>query len=127
MRLLLDTNAFLFSILEPAKLSTRARKALIDPVHAILLSPVSIWEIATKVQIGKLAAPPDGGYFERHRMLLGAEILAVNASHGYRLFCLPMHHKDPFDRLLIAQAIDENLTVITSDRSFQAYPVSTLW
>jgi PIN domain nuclease of toxin-antitoxin system len=127
MRLLLDTSAFLFSILEPAKLSESARQAILDEKNSCLLSPVSICEIAIKVQIGKLPVPPEGDYFEQHRQSLGAAIHPLNINHSYRLFRLPPHHKDPFDRMLIAQAIEDGLTVVTPDRAFRAYAVQTIW
>ena len=127
MRLLLDTHTFLYAILEPRKLTPRMRKLLTDPGIPRWVSVVSLWEIAVKVHIGKLSMPTEKEFYERHLRQLRAQALPVEMRHSLAMFELPLHHKDPFDRLLIAQARAEDLTLATRDAAFAAYAVPTIW
>jgi len=128
MRLLLDTHAFLWAIAEPDKLSRRARTAISDSRNDIVLSTVSLWEITLKVEAGKLRLPASQGYFEGHMEQLGVkELLDVTPRHVYALLVLPPLHKDPFDRLLVAQAMSEDLTLLTADAVIRGYPLKTAW
>ena len=127
MRLLLDTHAFLFAIAEPEQLTTKTRRLLTNPSVERWVSAVSLWEIAVKVHIGKLAMPLDRAFYLRHMEALQAKTLAVSLQHSFALLELPLHHRDPFDRLLIAQAREEGLTLVTRDTAFQAYDVARVW
>ena len=127
MRLLLDTHAFLFAIGAPGELTQRVRDLLIAPEAERWVSAVSIWEIAVRVQIGKLALPLDREFYVRHLQALKARPLAVELRHSLALLSLPMHHRDPFDRLLIAQALEEGLTLVSRDEVFGPYGVETIW
>ena len=95
--------------------------------HVILISAVSFWEIALKLQAGKLEVDDPGHLLPQQARLLKAEILPVRAEHALRMLDLPLHHKDPFDRLLVAQAMVENATVVTRDAVFGQYPILTFW
>jgi PIN domain nuclease of toxin-antitoxin system len=127
MRLLLDTHAFLFAISGPELLTAKGRRLLTNPEVERWVSMVSLWEIAAKVNIGKLAMPSDRSFYAQHLRELNARALAVDLRHSLALFGLPLHHRDPFDRLLIAQAQEEGLTLMTRDEAFRAYEVATIW
>ncbi len=118
---------FLFAIQQPEQLSKKVRKLLEDPDVPRLISVVSLWEIAVKVQIGKLEAPDDAAFYQEHIRALNAETLAMGVRHSAGLFKLPMLHTDPFDRLLIAQAREEDLTLVTRDKDIKRYEVKTIW
>jgi PIN domain nuclease of toxin-antitoxin system len=127
MKLLLDTHAFLYAIADPERLSPAARKAVADPGLPRWVSAVSLWEIAIKVQLGKLDLPVTQAFYQEHIRRLRANVLAVEARHSFELFRLPLHHKDPFDRLLVAQARTDGMTLVTQDASIARYAVATLW
>jgi PIN domain nuclease of toxin-antitoxin system len=127
MRLLLDTHAFLFAINPFERLPPKVLGFLEDPTVERWVSAISLWEIAIKVRIGKLPLPSEPAFYTRHLASLGAHLLPVDAAHSFTLFALPLHHRDPFDRLLIAQAITEGLTIATIDPAFAAYDVPTVW
>ena len=127
MRVLLDTHALVFAVSEPELLSPRARRLLQDSEIERWVSVVSLWEIAIKVQIGKLSLPLDSAYYHRNLAALGARTLEVTVEHSLALLRLPLHHRDPFDRLLIAQAQVEGLTLVTRDRVFRRYEVECVW
>lgn len=127
MKLLLDTHAFLFAIGQPDRLSAAVREALTDPALPRAVSAVSLWEIAVKIQIGKLNLPADSAFYRHHIRSLGATVLPVDARHSFELLELPLLHKDPFDRLLIAQARVDKLTLVTRDVAICRYPVTTMW
>jgi PIN domain nuclease of toxin-antitoxin system len=128
MRLLLDTHAFLWWDNDLARLSPRAVALCQDQTNTILLSVASAWEMQIKLQLGKLRLPlilPDmiAGQQKRNRL----EVLPISLTHVLALENLPGHHKDPFDRLLIAQAIVENAVLISRDEVFKHYPVNVQW
>ncbi len=122
MRLLLDTNVVLWRFSGARNLGVAAREALRD-ASEVSVSVVAFVEIGIKVGVGKLEAPAD---LEARVVDDGARILPIKPGHGLALGRLPLHHRDPFDRLLIAQALDEGLTILTSDAAFAAYDVRTL-
>ena len=127
MRLLLDTHAFLFAIAEPELLTAKSRRLLASREVERWVSVVCLWEIAIKVQIGKLAMPLDETFYIRQLQALKAQTLGVNVQHSLGVMKLPLHHRDPFDRMLIAQAREEGLTLVTRDTAFKAYGVATVW
>ncbi len=112
MKLLLDTHVYLWSRTEPARLSAKERAAIRDPANELLLSVASAWEIEIKRAIGKLDAPDD--WMERTAEF-GVRWLPVRAEHVRALRLLPPHHRDPFDRILVAQSRVENLRLVTHD------------
>ncbi|MEQ1888448.1 MAG: type II toxin-antitoxin system VapC family toxin [Alphaproteobacteria bacterium] len=128
MRLLLDTCTFLWWMAEPQKLSPEARLHLIDHRNDIVLSAVSGWEIALKNRLGKLTLDRrPAALVDEAVARLDLTILPVSMAHGIVAGELPLHHKDPFDRLLIAQAEIDGLTLISPDSAFMAYKVKMLW
>ncbi len=128
MSLLLDTQAFLWIILRSKKVKARAFEAISDPGTAIFLSAASAWEIAIKAALGKLQLPGEPSLYVPKRMQeSGVSPLAVTHHHALAVHRLPMHHNDPFDRLIIAQAQLEGLSIVTGDRSFDAYDVRVVW
>jgi PIN domain nuclease of toxin-antitoxin system len=127
MTLLFDTHAFLWAIGQPEKLSSVARLALENPENQRVVSVTSLWEIALKVQIGKLDLPVSPSFYRQHLQRLHASLLPVEARHTFELMRLPLLHRDPFDRLLVAQARTDQLTLLTCDTLIARYPVATLW
>ncbi len=123
MRFLIDSNAFIWMVTRPAELSTAARQALQDPNNDRFVSIASIWEIAIMQSIGKLTLP---GKLETALQGMAAVSLPITVAHIERAQHLPFHHRDPFDRMLIAQAMVEGLTIVTRDRRFEAYGVPLL-
>ncbi len=128
MRLLLDTHAFLWFVLSDAQLSAAARTAISDPNNEVCVSPATSWEIAIKVSLGKYTLTVPFEDFIRHGIEDNDfEILPIEIRHAARVAALPFHHKDPFDRLLIAQALVDNLTLVSNEALFDAYGVKRLW
>ncbi len=129
MRYLLDTHAFLWFLNEDIALSAKATAAIEDLSHTIYLSIASLWEIAIKVKIGKLELPQPFGVFMRRQLEINRRLrlLAISIDHLDITASIPLHHRDPFDRLLIGQALRENLTLITNDSKLSLYPVHRLW
>ena len=128
MRLLLDTGVWLWSLTEPERLNDEARAALEDASNELLLSAASAWEISIKAALGRLPLPePPSRYIPGRMARTGVTGLAVEHAHAWRVYDLPVHHKDPFDRLLVAQAQAEGLTVVTADARFRSYEVTLLW
>lgn len=123
MKLLLDSNAFIRAYARPAELSTAARRALGDPANDRSLSLASIWEMAIKMSNGQLVLTDDLAAALED---LAVAPLPITLAHVNRLRTLPLHHRDPFDRMIIAQAMEEGLTIVTRDRHFQAYGVPLL-
>jgi PIN domain nuclease of toxin-antitoxin system len=129
VRLLLDTHAFLWWVFADPKLSRAARTAISDEVqNSVFVSAASAWEIATKYRIGKLSdaravAEDVSGSIAAE----GFNPLAVSVLHAERAGSLVGHHRDPFDRMLIAQAISEDLVLLSNERAFEAYGVKRFW
>ena len=125
---LLDSHALLWFALADPKLSATAKALILDPANQILLSPASYWEIAIKVSLGKLTLHrPYEEFIDICLNKYGFTILPIEPKHAAQLLSLPFHHRDPFDRLLIAQAISESAPIISSDSALDAYPVKRLW
>ena len=128
MRLLLDTHAFLWWVADDASLTATARAAISDPANECLVSAASAWEIAIKASIGKVALPSDPRRFLPEQMAAnGFDPLPVSVTHAARVAGLPFHHRDPFDRLLAAQALEERIPIVSADRVFGKYGVKRLW
>lgn len=128
MRLLLDTHAFLWWIEDAPALSRKARAAIADPQNQCLLSLVSSWEMAIKLSLGKLKLPEAIERFIPEQLAAnGFSQLQIDFRHVAKVAALPFHHRDPFDRLLVAQAIEETLPVVTSDSVFTKYGVKRIW
>ncbi len=127
MSYLLDTHTFLYAFDRPEALGARARDAILDSSSRRFVSVISFWEIAIKVRLGKLILPTGEDYYWAQLQALNAALLPVEARHCFPLFDMALHHKDPFDRMLIAQAKADGLTILTQDRAFGAYGVPTLW
>lgn len=128
MRLLLDTQAFLWFILNSPALSEKARNLICDPNNQIEISPASLWEIAIKISIGKYALKEPVAEFLEHEIKNNQfRLLPIEPRHIAPLTLMQFHHRDPFDRLIIAQAIVENISIISSDVVFDKYSVLRLW
>jgi PIN domain nuclease of toxin-antitoxin system len=128
LRILLDTQCWLWMQAESRRLSPHARALLEEPENQLLLSAASSWEIAIKYALGKLPLPvPPLNYVLSRMETSGTSPLAIQHSHALQAGSLPRHHADPFDRLLIAQAQLEGVPILTSDRQFEAYEVEILW
>ncbi|HSM91504.1 MAG TPA: type II toxin-antitoxin system VapC family toxin [Anaeromyxobacteraceae bacterium] len=128
MRLLLDTHAFLWWVADDAALSRAARKAISDPSNECLVSAASAWEMAIKVSIGKLSLGSDVRRFLPEQLAAnGFEALPVSVAHATRVAALPFHHRDPFDRLLAAQALEERVPIVSADAIFRRYGVRRIW
>jgi PIN domain nuclease of toxin-antitoxin system len=127
VRLLLDTHTFLFAIDSPERLTGATRELLASPSIERWVSVIALSEIAVKVQKGGLSMPLERKYYTDQLLALNAKILSIELEHCFSLFSLPRHHGDPFDRLLIAQAKSERMTIVTRDSAFSLYDVPTLW
>jgi PIN domain nuclease of toxin-antitoxin system len=127
MRALLDTHTFLWAIADDQRLSRRAQKIFTGP-NDLWLSTASVWEILVKVQAGKLPLPqPSGPYLIKQAAENRIEVLPITLDHILRIESLAMHHRDPFDRVLIAQSIEEKLPLVTADPHFEGYPIEVIW
>ncbi|MDP9412280.1 MAG: type II toxin-antitoxin system VapC family toxin [Actinomycetota bacterium] len=128
MRVLLDTHAFLWWISDSPELSDAAREAIADQRNAPIFSAVSGWEIAIKTGLGKLELPGSPARFVNEQLSQnGLEVLPIHSRHALGVYGLPDHHRDPFDRLLVSQAVVEKLPILTADPEIPRYPVETLW
>ena len=126
MNVLLDTHALLWALTDESKLSERVRNLL--PNASTWFSIASLWELLLKAQIGKIPLPKPTGPFVMSKLAFnGVQILPVNADHVLRIETLPMHHHDPFDRMLIAQSLHEKLPIVSSDIVFRRYDVELIW
>lgn len=128
MRLLLDTHALLWWLAGDARLSPRAQAAVADPAHEVYVSAASAWEIATKHRNGKL---PEAGPlvvdFEREVRQQGFLALPISLAHGQMAGALAGAHKDPFDRMLVAQAREEKMALVSNEALFDTFGVTRLW
>ena len=126
--MLLDTQCWLWLQVAPERLSSATLDLLNDPDSEFYLSAASAWEVAIKHSLGKLPLPLPPDEYVRTRMEVSGTLpLAIEHRHALRVACLPLHHRDPFDRLLVAQAQEEELRLVTSDRQLAAYEVELLW
>jgi len=128
VKLLLDTHTLLWLVSDDPQLSKKGMQLLVDPENDLLLSPATYWELAIKVSIGKYRlTDPLAEYISEAIRLYGLNILPITPTHAEATVQLAYHHKDPFDRMLIAQAIVEDVAVVSADDAFDAYPVTRLW
>lgn len=128
MRALLDTHVLLWWINEDARLSETAREVLSDVENDLLFSAASGWEMAIKIGLGKLEVTGNlGAYLSMHLGENSIEVLHVSLRHAVGVAELPNHHRDPFDRLLVAQALAEDLAIVTIDPLVARYSVQTIW
>ena len=128
MTLLLDTHTLLWFLTNDPKLSARARGAIEDVANETHVSAASLWEVAIKSALGKLTLPATyAEIFPRQLETNGFGLLPITPAHCATLLTLPFHHRDPFDRLLLAQAKTEGLTLVTDDGQFGPYGVAHLW
>lgn len=125
MNLLLDTHALLWALADPEKLPAAVAEAIVSPRNSVYVSAATTWELAVKAGLGRIEAPLAD--LERTLDEAGFAELPITIAHSLRVRDLPHHHRDPFDRLLVAQALDEGLTLITSDAVIRSYPVQTFW
>ena len=126
MKVLLDTHAFIWAITDERRLSPRARSLIAS--SELWWSVVSLWEAIQKAQVGKLSLPlPAGPFLTGELRSNHVRLLPVSLSHVLRVEELPLHHRDPFDRLLIAQSIEEGWPIVTADPWFARYAVDVIW
>jgi PIN domain nuclease of toxin-antitoxin system len=128
MKLLIDTQCWLWWFAEPDRLQEATIARISDENNEIWFSVASVWELGIKVGLGKLPLPePLDRYLASRMQQLGARSLEIRADHALQAGGLPLHHRDPFDRMLIAQAQVEGMTIVTSDRMFELYKVEVIW
>jgi PIN domain nuclease of toxin-antitoxin system len=124
LRLLLDTHAALWFLARDSRLSATARDQLIDADNRVFLSAAVVWEVAVKRSVGKVTVPSE---YVSILLDLGAQPLAIGIDHAAAVERLPWHHRDPFDRMLVAQAQVEQATIVSADDALAAYGVSVIW
>jgi PIN domain nuclease of toxin-antitoxin system len=128
VKLLLDTDAFLWWVEGTPALGRRARTAVANPDNEVFFSIASCWELAIKLSLGKLRLTQRLDRFILEQMTLnGFSLFAVELRHVVRVAALPFHHRDPFDRLLAAQAVEDDLAIVSADRVFRKYGVTRVW
>lgn len=128
MKLLLDTHTFLWMSLDDPQLSETAREKLSDNANDLYLSPTSYWEIAIKISIGKYnLAEPLAEFIKREIAANDLNLLPIYVDHAAEVSELPFHHKDPFDRMLVAQSLVESLPIVSGDAIFDQYGVTRIW
>jgi len=128
VKVLVDTHAFVWALLNDHRLSTKAKQVFRSDEHELVFSLISLWEIAIKMNIGKLNTLGSSVSYIRDEMnAYGMELLPIRYEHILQLESLPAHHGDPFDRLLIAQAITESLPILTGDEVFRRYGAKVIW
>jgi PIN domain nuclease of toxin-antitoxin system len=128
LRLLLDTRVLLFWSSNSPRLTARARRAIEEPANACFVSLASAWELAIKASLGKLRlAAPAGRFFASQLSAHGFDALGIELTHIAAVEALPKHHGDPFDRLLVAQALAESLVVVSPDAVLSKYGVKRIW
>lgn len=128
MKLLLDAHTFLWFVWDDAQLSNHAKALIVNATNQKFISPATYWEIAIKVSIGKLdLGEPYRAFMRREIAQNNFDILPVSVDRTAAVSSLPLHHRDPFDRMLIAQSMVEEVPIISGDTAFDAYPVTRLW
>ena len=128
MKVLVDTHTFIWALLNDHRLSTKAKQILRSDENELVFSLVSLWEIAINMKLGRLNTLGSSVAYIRDEMeAYSMELLPIRYEHILQLEALPAHHGDPFDRLLIAQAITESLPILTHDEKFSLYPVKVTW
>ncbi len=125
---LLDTHTFLWLATEDERLSPTARELVLDPRNDLFLSVTSVWEMAIKKSLGRMELTfPLSRLVAEQLKQLRTSLLEIRREHALLVETLPFHHRDPFDRLLVAQAIEESLPLLSADRQLDAYPVDRVW
>ncbi len=128
MRALLDTHAFLWWVLDKPQVSDRVREIIADGRNELFFSAASGWEIAIKARLGRLEIPGGPERFLTEQLSRNAiQALPIYLSHAVRTYALPAHHPDPFDRLLVSQALLERLPILSADAQISRYPVEVVW
>jgi PIN domain nuclease of toxin-antitoxin system len=128
MKYLLDTMVWLWSVGPSERIGAAGLEILASAEEEIYFSAASSWEIAIKTKLGKFRLPEVPGRYVPKRMAeQGIRSLPINQSHSLRVYDLPLHHFDPFDRMIIAQAMVEGMVILTSDGAFRKYPVEVVW
>jgi PIN domain nuclease of toxin-antitoxin system len=129
VKVLLDTHAFLWWVADDPQLSTRARRIMGNSSNDVYFSAVSGWEIAIKVGLGRLRIGDERveDFVAEHVAVNGFQVLAIQLGQVLRTASLPDHHRDPFDRLLVAQAISEEMALISADRALAEYKLKIVW
>ncbi|HCF26640.1 MAG TPA: PIN domain nuclease [Cyanobacteria bacterium UBA11049] len=128
MRLLLDTHTFIWFVTDSPKLSVIVKQLIEDENNEKLLSTASVWEMAIKYSSGKLSfVQPFRVFIEQQITLNSTDLLNINLNHIDIVATLPLYHRDPFDRLLIAQAMVEQIPILSADSAFDAYSIQRLW
>jgi PIN domain nuclease of toxin-antitoxin system len=128
MRLLLDTHSFLWFVEGSTQLPTSARALIEDATNIAILSVASLWEMAIKVSVGKLTVgQPFDAVISQQLTLNRITLLGISLSHAAAVAVLALHHRDPFDRMLVAQALVEQVPIVSRDPAFDAYGVTRLW
>jgi PIN domain nuclease of toxin-antitoxin system len=128
MKYLLDTEVWLWTLTEPEQINPGVRQLIAGGEEELYLSAATSWEISIKSALGKLPLPePPALYVPRRMLAQGIRPLPITHNHALGVSALPMHHKDPFDRLLIAQARAEDMVILAADRSFARYEVAIRW
>ena len=130
MKLLLDTHALLWYTLDDPKLSQQAETLILDAANEIYVSPATYWEMAIKISLDKLTVPqPFENFLDACEQQYGFELLPISPAHTVAVPSLPFpkSHRDPFDRMLVAQAIVEQMLIVSRDQSLDDYPVTRIW
>ena len=127
MQYLLDTHAFLWLATDDSQLSPAVHAIFVDSNQECFLSAASVWEMAIKSSLGKLTIATNLAHLVRGGLERGLRLLDVSADHAYLIAQLPFHHRDPFDRLLVAQAIHEGMHLVSRDAQLDAYAVTRIW
>lgn len=128
MRLLLDTHAFLWWVADDPQLSERAKDLIADGSNEVFFSVASAWEIVVKASLGRLKLEDDPETFLDDQLEANAfEVLPIHLRHALAIAGLPDLHRDPFDRILVAQAISESMSILSGDERVTAYPVGVVW
>lgn len=128
MSLLLDTHALLWFVLDEPRLSTTARTRIMEADGAVYVSPASLWEVAIKIGLGKYSIPgPFEEFWTQQLSINSFSLLPISLAHTARVIELPHVHRDPFDRLLVTQALVENIPIVSSDTLLDGYGVGRIW
>ncbi len=128
MKYLLDTVIWLWSVHSAERINKAGLDILESGNEEIYFSAASCWELALKLRLGKLHLPERPARYVPKRLAeQGIRPLAISHAHALKVYDLPSHHQDPFDRLLVAQALAEEMTILTVDRAFESYPVQVMW
>ena len=128
MKLLLDTHVLIWWSLDSVKLTKKIYELLTDPENTLVVSIASIWEMQVKVQLGKLDLDRKVSELITHQQQINnLEVLQIDPAHVYALEILPNEHRDPFDRIIIAQSIVEAIPLLSADKVFDRYPVDLIW